>query len=494
MTYSINKNKALGSILCALALVFVVAATPATTHANISISFGPGNGSSTRSTSLTLNKSNPITLNYTSTRTNSGNINVTFTNNKTVTQSNPTPYIAYDYSSNNSYGCDYDCGSYGYYPPVYTPPAYTYPTSYPVVSPLYVSCYSEPLSAQVGSTVVWTSSVSGGTGSYSYSWSGSNGYLGNSSSVSTVYYNAGTYNAYLTVTSGGQSQSVNCNSSVSIYGSNYYNNGYYNNYNNYGYASLQVSCTPSVTYTSVGSSITWSATAYGGNGGYSYSWTGTDGLYGYGQYVSISYNNPGYKTATVTVTSNGQSITQTCSNSVNVGGYQTVNNGTYYNQNNTNNGGLDIGCYADPVTASINQPVTWTVEVTGGVAPYTYSWSGTDGLSGANASITKYYDAYGSKSAIVSVTSADGKTGTRACSNAVAVRGPGGNGANGSINNGQNNNANPATSTNANQTNNSQSAAALFSLQNVPWGWIAILIILVLFATILYLVFNRPTI
>jgi Mg2+ and Co2+ transporter CorA len=34
----------------------------------------------------------------------------------------------------------------------------------------------------------------------------------------------------------------------------------------------------------------------------------------------------------------------------------------------------------------------------------------------------------------------------------------------------------------------------LFSLQNIPWGWVAILIILVLFATVLYLLFNKEKI
>jgi hypothetical protein len=47
---------------------------------------------------------------------------------------------------------------------------------------------------------------------------------------------------------------------------------------------------------------------------------------------------------------------------------------------------------------------------------------------------------------------------------------------------------------NTNQNPNGLSAAALFSLKNVPWGWVAILIILVLFATVVYLIFNRPKI
>ncbi len=517
MTYSINKNKIVGSIALALALVFVVAATPATTHANVVISTGAGSGTSSNTNTLTINRNNPITIDYTVNKTNSGNISLTINKPVTVTRTSPinvtinktaaTPVLAYDYGSYgyNSYGCD-TCGySYPtYYPPVVYPPSYTPPPTYSTsYAPLYISCYSQPLSTSVGSTVVWTSSVSGGTGSYSYSWTSSNGFLGNSSSVSTVYYSAGTYSAYLTVTSNGQTQSVNCSNSVTVYGNNYYNNsGYYNNnYNNYSYnnnySQIQVSCVSNVSNAYVGSPVTWSASVNGANGGYynySYSWSGTDGVYGYNQSISTTYNTPGYKTASVTVTANGQTVTQTCTNSINITGYQNQN--VYYTGGSNNNNGLDIGCYADPATASINQPVTWAVEVTGGNAPYTYSWSGSDGLTGSASTLIKYYNTLGSKNAVVSVTSADGKTGTRACSNDVAVRGAGGNGgSNGSINNGgQNGNQNAATSTNANQSNNGQSAAALFSLQNVPWGWIAILIILVLFATILYLVFNRPKI
>jgi len=387
----------------------------------------------------------------------------------------------------------YQCGYY------HTCYQYSAPTTI-VIPPLYVSCYSQPLSTNTGNTVTWVSSVSGGTRSYSYSWSGSNGFMGSGASVSTVYYNAGTYGAYLTVTSGGQSQSANCSNSVTVYG-NSYNNPIYVNpiYNN-----LQVSCTPNVTNTLVGSIVTWTASVYGNTGynGYynntpTYSWSGSDGISGYGSSLSTSYNNPGYKTASVTVSLNGQTTTQACSSSVNVNGYQTGYYG--YNSNvitnnviNSNNSGLDIGCYSDPNTASLNQPITWTVEVTGGVAPYTYSWSGSDSLTGSAITAIKYYSTYGEKNAIVTVTSADGKTGTRACSNTVNVVRPAS-----SVNsntNTTNTTTNTTTSTNTNQTNNGQSAAALFSLQNIPWGWIAILIILILFATVMYLIFNRPKI
>ncbi len=392
--------------------------------------------------------------------------------------------------------CSSGCGTY--YPPVYYPPTQT------TVSPLYVQCYPQPLTANVGDSATWVSNISGGTGSFSYSWSGTDGLTGAGPSISKVYYTSGAKSATMTVTSGSQTKSVSCSGSVTVYGNTNYE------YPPYvpppvivtpppTYYPLQVSCVPNTSYTNVGTTVTWTANVYGGsyNGGYnnynnynygtSYSWSGTDGLYGNGQTISTTYNNPGYKTATVTVYSNGQTTTQACSTSVNVTGYNYNYQSTYYNYNNvygSNNSGLNIGCYSDPQTASINQPITWSVEVTGGVGPYTYSWSGTDGLSGTGVSAIKYYNSYGEKSAIVSVTSADGKTGTRACSNTLNVRRPGG----------VVTQPAPTQVVPVQNQNNGQSAAAFFSLQNIPWGWVAILIILVLFATIMYLIFNRPKI
>jgi hypothetical protein len=159
--------------------------------------------------------------------------------------------------------------------------------------------------------------------------------------------------------------------------------------------------------------------------------------------------------------------------------YQTQQYPQYQVINQTTNG-LNISCSVDSSSVTINQPVTWTATVTGGAAPYTYSWSGSDGLSGSQASIIKYYGSSGYKVATVSVTSADGSTNTHTCENAATVRNPG------SRNYIQRENTpvtQPATTTNPN--------AAAAGLINIPWGWIAFLIILVLAITIAYLLFTE---
>ena len=280
------------------------------------------------------------------------------------------------------------------------------------------------------------------------------------------------------------------------------------------YPSLSVSCYAQNTSVQTGTSVEWIASASGGNGSYTYSWSGTDSFYSnssYNAYAYMTYYNAGYKTAMVTVYSNGQSQTVNCNSSVNVYDAYVYQQPTYYSQPVTyvqqptvayaqsNNAGLDIGCYADPTTATPNQPVTWTAEVTGGQAPYTYSWTGSDGLTGSGSSVTKYYSTSGDKSALVSVTSANGLTGTRACSNSLAVRSASSNVAYAPRQTQPSQTTTQTTTTTTQPGQQQQStvtnaAATALSIGSIPWGWVAILVILVLFATIVYLLFNRPKI
>lgn len=395
----------------------------------------------------------------------------------------------YDYYDRGYYGTpSYNYNDYGYRQP---------PRSND--GPLQASCYPIPLSARTGDSVTWYASAYGGNGSYNFSWTGTDNLNGYGSSVIKAYYSSGAKSASVNVISGGQSITKICDGTATIYGDTSYNYNYtYPNYNynytygypynynyNYNYYSpLYVTCSVSSTYANTGAPVTWNAYPSGGNGSYTYVWSGTDNLYGSSQSVYYTYANPGIKSATVTVYStNGQSVTQTCG-TTNVGGY--YQSPVVIGNNNT---GLDVACYADPTSVRVNQPVTWRAEVTGGLAPYTYTWTGSDGISGTDSTVLKYYASTGDKSAVVSIKSADGKTATRACSTSVSVRSA------------TNTNVQPVREpvrqpeqVQPNENANGLSAAALFSLKNVPWGWVAILIILILFATVVYLIFNRPKI
>jgi hypothetical protein len=67
-----------------------------------------------------------------------------------------------------------------------------------------------------------------------------------------------------------------------------------------------------------GDSVTWRAQGVsGGNGNYTYSWSGTNGLSGSGSSVSKTYRSDGIKNATVTIRSAGKTITRECSTYIN---------------------------------------------------------------------------------------------------------------------------------------------------------------------------------
>ena len=297
------------------------------------------------------------------------------------------------------------------------PIVYQQPTYYPIT----VSCYANPTSVSTGQSVTWQAYVSGGSNSY-------NNYNNN------YYNNSGSYN----------------------------NGSYYNSNNSYN------------------------------SGSYTYTWTGTNGSYSSGPTAYSTYNTPGSYTASVTVYANGQSVTQSCGYVTVTGSYSYDYTPTYaYNYPttyttitpNTNNGNLVAACFADRTTATVGTPVTWAVEVTGGTGQYSYSWSGSGGLSGTGNSATQSYSTAGQKNATVLISS-NGQTISQSCGDSVNVRAyvaqaptyyqaPV---------------VTPAPTT-ANP--NSLSAAAFLGLGSIPWGWIAILIIIILGVSVFYLIFNR---
>ncbi|MSU55221.1 MAG: hypothetical protein EXS46_01610 [Candidatus Taylorbacteria bacterium] len=82
-------------------------------------------------------------------------------------------------------------------------------------APLSVSCSAAPSSPYVGDVVTWGVNPSGGTGSYTFSWTGSDGLSGGNSPVATITYTtAGYKTASVSVTSGFSSVSWPCNVTV----------------------------------------------------------------------------------------------------------------------------------------------------------------------------------------------------------------------------------------------------------------------------------------
>ncbi|MEI8339041.1 MAG: hypothetical protein WCF94_00040 [bacterium] len=300
------------------------------------------------------------------------------------------------------------------------------------------SCYANATSVNTGGSVSWIASVSGGTGSYSYSWNGSDSLSGSGSIISKTYSYSGTKSANVTVTSGSQVRTITCDTNVSV-------NDYNNNNNN---SNLVVSCYPNNTTARYGDSIYWSANVSGGNGAYTYSWSGTDGLWGSQSSITKNYWNTGLKTASLTVYSNGQTVSRTCDNGVSIydsnynNNYSNYNNNNYtypytysfdpysygsnYNNNNYYSSGynyvspLSVSCTANIGSGLSGNTVTWTAVASGGNGSYTYYWNGDDSLVGNTAVVSKTYWNAGLKTASVSVGS-NGQSITRTCGNTVSI-------------------------------------------------------------------------
>lgn len=78
--------------------------------------------------------------------------------------------------------------------------------------------------------------------------------------------------------------------------------------------------------------------------------------------------------------------------------------------------GFSVSCTASPDPADLNEEVVWSAAVSGGTSPYSYDWSGDDGLVGNANPLTVTYGSFGTKDAAVRVIDSLGlQSGKVAC-------------------------------------------------------------------------------
>lgn len=177
---------------------------------------------------------------------------------------------------------------------------------------------------------------------------------------------------------------------------------------------LTGSCYPSPSVVRKGENVTWYVNVNGGNGNYSYSWSGTDGLFGTGSSVYRSYSTTGSKTASVLVTSGNKSITVNCGTAV-------VEN------NNHNNDDFSVTCKASPSRVDRDERVRWIATVRGvDENDVDFRWSGD--ASGNDQEVTERYNDSGTYRATVRARY-NGRTETDTCT----VRVDGNNNGNGNV-------------------------------------------------------------
>jgi hypothetical protein len=254
-----------------------------------------------------------------------------------------------------------------------------------VYPPLQARCIVSTSRANIGETVTWTTEGSGGTGIYSFSWTGTDGLSSSHQTISKEYQTSGTKTGTVRITSGNQTITRTCSVVIEEEEENDDLGGY---------------CTGRPSRPEEDEKVTWTAHANGGDGDYEYDWSGDEGLDGDDRTVEKRYDDEGTKTARVRITSDGKSITRTCTVKV--------------EEEDEDNDDLEAYCKASPRDADEGDKIRWTVYPDGGDGDYDYDWSGTDGLDGDDRSIEKRYSKDGKKEAKVTVES-DGDKVTVRC-------------------------------------------------------------------------------
>lgn len=213
------------------------------------------------------------------------------------------------------------------------------PTPSPTPTPptLNISCLASPNPAQVNQGVFFSSSISGGTGNYTYAWSSA--CSGSLSVCSTSFSQANVYTSNLTVTSGNQTKTTSCSVTVSA--------------NPTPLPSptptptLNVSCYANPSTVNQGGQATFYANVSGGLGNFIYNWSGV--CYGNATTCNTTINSQGTQTENLTVTSGSQVRAVTCQVNATTSNIPVVTNLTKLVKNlSTYTGSYASYAYANP--------------------------------------------------------------------------------------------------------------------------------------------------
>ncbi len=267
----------------------------------------------------------------------------------------------------------------------------------------YVSCVANPSRAPIGSAISWSALVYGGVGTYTYTWSDNEGSSGIATgtagqTVTKTYNTDGIKTATLLVNdSEGNNATIRCSASV------------YNPAQSQGSITpLTASCFSDRTTVYLGpkdlppitkgGNIVFTARTSGGNGGYTYLWSDTDGDEGLaGENLLKVYTTPGNKSMNVKITSGTQTATASCN----------------FNVVDTPPPPLTVSCSG---VKNTNDTVTWSVLASGGgltsdgTENYAYLWWLPDeenSVLTAEKSVSKVYTTTGTTIANLKVYSGD---------------------------------------------------------------------------------------
>ncbi len=259
-----------------------------------------------------------------------------------------------------------------------------------VAGPVSADFASSPSAPTAGQTVTFTSTVSGGTAPYTYSWTFGDGGTSSAANPTHAYATAGVFTVTLMVTdSSTPAQSATASHTVTVSGP------------------LTADFTSSPVHPVIGGTVSFTSTVAGGTGPYSYSWTFGDGGTSTAASPTHAYTAAGTFTVTLTVTDSSTPVqSKTASHTVTVAS------------------ALVASFTISPASPTIGQTVTFTSTVTGGTTPYVYAWTFGDGGSSNLPSPTHVYTAPGTYTVTLMVTDSSTPTQTRTASTPLTVTAP----------------------------------------------------------------------
>jgi PKD repeat protein len=267
----------------------------------------------------------------------------------------------------------------------------------PPPPPLSASFTNSPNTPMVGQSEMFTATASGGVSPYTYTWSFGDSSTGSGASVTHTYSAAGSYTVTLTVTDSStptaNKQAVTKSVAVAAPSP----------------PPLGASITYSPTNPVAGQIITFSASVTGGVSPYSYSWSFGDSSTGIGQSTSHSYSAQGTYTVTLTA-SDSASPAQTVASTRSV----VVSAPPP----------LTISFSYSPSNPVVGSPVTFTSSETGGVPPYSLSWSFGDGTTGVSGSAGHTYTSPGTYTVVFTVKDSASPQNTQTTTQTITVSTP----------------------------------------------------------------------